>query len=189
MCIQVLLEKQKKKTYTVKEEERPRPAAAVASGLDNVYYDSSTGRYYSKYDGPNGVRFQAMREIPPPPQHIIYEKKKSRHKCKCRHADPAPASPCHCCRHREPGCQRRVRLIEPTQDDEYLIDEAIPDIKKFVQVDLKTMEKPPGRGYATKELAVKAAYKQGLVLTDPKQTIQMLPGKVGGFFVVGVTDP
>ncbi|KAK6505943.1 hypothetical protein TWF506_010872 [Arthrobotrys conoides] len=110
---------------------------------------------------------------------------------KCYYKEMMSESPVNCCSHKShrSGCKRQVLFIEPPKVVTYPhIDYSGTTAHGFEEVNLKTMKKPEGRGYETKELAMKAAFKQGLIMNDPTRAVQIMSGTQGGYFVVGVTD-
>ncbi|KAK6497380.1 hypothetical protein TWF481_011789 [Arthrobotrys musiformis] len=229
MCFRITFEKDKKKTFTFKDEKEKKPKLVAHEfpsklELTDVYYDSKTGIYYSKHGTPDGMTLRALTQAPIVEDSTVHEKckdekkkkKKGHSHCqiKCYHSDMKPPSPAKCCNHKsghkppppaeccnhksehKHGCnrnpspapkRRQFLLLEPVKKPDPVVDYFAP--REFTQVNMRSMAKPPGRGYETKELAIQAAYEQGLVINDPRQTVQMMPGTAGGFFVVGVTDP
>ncbi|KAF3307586.1 hypothetical protein TWF173_002696 [Orbilia oligospora] len=225
MCFRILIERDVTKTVTVKDERKkkqepkpePKPEEPAAPDLTDVYYDASTGRFYSKLGSPTGIKLQAMNETNILGQPILREegedrkenkrkkdKKDKKHKKdkkdkredtsspeKCHYQATMSQLPANCCTHKshKRGCKRQVLLLEPPKAMAYPhIDHSGTTVHAFEEVNLKSIKKPEGRGYETKEPAMKAAFRQGLILKDPNQAVQIMTGTQGGYFVVGVTD-
>ncbi|KAK6332173.1 hypothetical protein TWF718_002706 [Orbilia javanica] len=218
MCLRILIEREKTKTVTIKDDrdkkkeepkkEEPKPEAPA---LTDVYYDPNTGKFYSKTGPPTDIKLQSMKETTLLGQPVVQEEisskkvkktKKSKEKeeepssaGKCRHKEKKALPHANCCDHKEyhrSGCKRsrqNLLLEQKKVQDDTPIDSVENSPRIFKQVNMRRMERPDGRGYKTKELAIEAAHKQGLVVTHSKQAIQVMPGKRGGYFVVGITDP
>ncbi|KAK6353183.1 hypothetical protein TWF696_005170 [Orbilia brochopaga] len=184
VCISFVVAKPPKaapKKAAPKPDPAPAPAPAAeapaAPAPIGFFFDTRTGRYFVRdQSGPNGD-FTRLVECPPPGMPPM-----AMPRMPTPAAAPVITQPPPPAAAAEPV--RRRRKSKPK-----LLEAAKPEINwTWAKLTAEQLEltSPDGVGYPTPDEAIEAAVDSGLDVGG--RQVHVMPGRRGGYFVVGVSD-